>query len=214
MRAPRRERAAWRQLAQRRYGSLDGLEPCARRAAGDRGKQSARVGMSRIAKQVAHCRLFDDAAGVHDGDAVGHLRHDAEVVRDEQQRQLEALLQVAQQVEDLRLDGDVERRRRFVGDEERRIAGERKRDQRALPESARQLVRVFTNAARRIRHAHRLEQFDGAVSCRAAARDAVHGQRFLDLIADGEDGIEGRHRLLEDEADLRTAHSLHGALVE
>ena len=64
-----------------------------------------------------HRRLLDDPPGVHHGDAVGHLGDDAEVVRDEQQRQVELLLQLAQQVENLRLDRDVERRRRLVGDD-------------------------------------------------------------------------------------------------
>ena len=62
---------------------------------------------------------------------------------DEEQRQAEPLLQIAQQVEDLRLDRDVERRRRLVGDEQRRLARERQGDQRALPQAARELVRVL-----------------------------------------------------------------------
>ena len=41
----------------------------------------------------------------------------AEVVRDEEAREAELLLQVAQQVEDRRLDGDVERGHGLVGDE-------------------------------------------------------------------------------------------------
>jgi hypothetical protein len=32
--------------------------------------------------------LFDDDAVPHDGDAIGHLRDDAEVMRNEQQRQV------------------------------------------------------------------------------------------------------------------------------
>ena len=52
---------------------------------------------------------------VHDGDAVRHLGDDAEVVRDEQQRQVELAPQVAKQIENLRLHRDVERRGRLVG---------------------------------------------------------------------------------------------------
>jgi hypothetical protein len=40
-------------------------------------------------------------------------------VRDEQDRHPELLLQAVEQLEDLRLDRDVERGRRLVGDEER-----------------------------------------------------------------------------------------------
>ena len=50
----------------------------------------------------------------------GGLGDDAEIVRDEQQRQVERRLHLAQQVENLRLNRHVERRRRLVGDHERR----------------------------------------------------------------------------------------------
>jgi hypothetical protein len=50
------------------------------------------------------------------------------------------------QVEDLRLDGDVERGRRLVGDQQRRAAGQRHRDHRPLAHAARQLVRIIVDA--------------------------------------------------------------------
>ena len=103
--------------------------------------------MLRIREQRVDRRFFDDAAGVHDGDAVGHLGDDAEVVGDEEQREPQPLLQVAQQVENLRLDRHVERRRRLVGDEERRPARERQGDQRALAQAARELVRILAARA-------------------------------------------------------------------
>ena len=51
---------------------------------------------------------------------VGDLGDDAEIVRDEQDRHAQFALQLAQQLEDLRLDRDVERRRRLVGDQQLR----------------------------------------------------------------------------------------------
>ena len=54
------------------------------------------------------------------GDPVGDLGDHAEVVGDQHDRHAELALQLAQQVEDLRLDGDVERGRRLVGDQQRR----------------------------------------------------------------------------------------------
>ena len=61
-----------------------------RRAARHRREQPARVGMLRVAEDRAHRPVLDDAPGVHDGDAVGGFGDDAEIVRDEQQRQVEA----------------------------------------------------------------------------------------------------------------------------
>ena len=44
--------------------------------------------------------------------------------------------QLAQQLEDLRLDRDVQRRRRFIGDQQLWFAGERERDEGTLPQPA------------------------------------------------------------------------------
>ena len=64
---------------------------------------------------------------------------------------LKRCLQLAQQVEHLRLDGDVERRRRLVGDDQRRLAGERDRDHHALAHAAGELMRIVADAPRRRR---------------------------------------------------------------
>ena len=92
--------------------------------------------MLRIAEQQLDGRLFDDAAGIHHGDSIRHLCHHAEVMGDEEEREAETLLQISQQVEDLRLDGHVERGCRLIGDEEGRLARECEGNQRALPQAA------------------------------------------------------------------------------
>ena len=69
-------------------------------------------------------------------------------------------LQLPQQVEDLRLRGDVERRRRLVGDQQARIAGQRHRDHRPLAQPAAQLERVLVDAALRLRDADAAQRFD------------------------------------------------------
>ena len=58
-----------------------------------------------------------------------------------------------EQLEDLRLDGDVERRRRLVGDDERGVHDERHRDQHALPHAAGELMRILARALGRRRDA-------------------------------------------------------------
>ena len=68
--------------------------------------------------------------------------HQPQVVRDEQIGQLQLLLQIHQQVDDLRLNRHVERRDRFVGDDERRVQRERARHADALPLAAAELVRI------------------------------------------------------------------------
>ena len=68
--------------------------------------------------------------------------------------------ELAHQLEDLRLDGDVERGRRLVGDEELGIAGERHRDHDALAHAAGELVRVVVEARLRRRDADAAQHLD------------------------------------------------------
>ena len=58
------------------------------------------------------------------------------------ERQAEAVLQILEQVDDLRLDRHVERRDRLVADDELRLAGERPGDADALALAAGELVRI------------------------------------------------------------------------
>ena len=56
-----------------------------------------------------------------------------------------------QQPQDLRLDGDVERGRRLVGDQQRRAAHQRHGDHHALAQAAGKLMRVLREPRRRRR---------------------------------------------------------------
>ena len=74
--------------------------------------------------------------------AMAHVLDDLEVVRDEEVRDAELVLQIHEQVDDLRLDRDVERADRLVAHDELGLHGERARDADALPLAAGELVRV------------------------------------------------------------------------
>jgi len=67
---------------------------------------------------------FDDPPGVHDDPTLARLGDDPDVVSDEEHGQPTLLPKPREDVEDLRLDRHVEGRRRLVGDQDRRIAGE------------------------------------------------------------------------------------------
>ena len=164
-RAARRERTARRQGREVWHRAVDRLQARAGAAAWNRGQQPARVRMLRIVKDVPHRALFDDPAGVHHRHAVRGFGDHAEVVGDQQQRQVELALHVAQQVENLRLHGDIERRGRLVGDHERRLAGERHRHHHALAHAARQLMRVVVHALLGIGDLDGPQQLDRPLAC-------------------------------------------------
>ncbi len=86
-----------------------------------RGLQARRVRVERAPERRAHVAVLDDLPRIHHGDAVGRFGHHAEVVRDQDDRHAELCLQPLQELEYLRLDGDVERGRRLVGDQHRRV---------------------------------------------------------------------------------------------
>ena len=113
---------------------------------------------------------LDDAAGVHHQHPVGDLGHHAHVVGDEHDRRAVLAPQPPQQVEDLRLHGDVERGRRLVGDQQRGVAGQRHGDHRALAHPAGELVRVAVDAPRGVGDADLAQQLHGP---RAAPRPST-----------------------------------------
>ena len=89
---------------------------------------------SRIAvMHQGQVQQFDEPAVVQHHDVVGELPHDGEVVGDQQVGGAELVAELGEQVQDLRLDGDVERGDRFVEDDQPRLDGERPRDRDALP---------------------------------------------------------------------------------
>ena len=61
---------------------------------------------------------FHHLAQIEHDDPIAQVFDDVEIVGDEQHGEAEALAQVRQQIDDLRLNGDVERGHRLVGDDE------------------------------------------------------------------------------------------------
>ena len=97
--------------------------------------------MDRVRVDLLGGPDLDDLAEVHDRDPVGDVADDAEVVGDEDVGEPELVLKVVEQVDDLRLDRDVERRDRLVGDDQLRPQRQRPGDPDPLPLAAGELVR-------------------------------------------------------------------------
>jgi hypothetical protein len=95
---------------------------------------------------VSHVRVYgsflDDQSMVHDGDSMGDLSHDREVVRDEEIRETTLPLQGAEECEDLVLHRDIECGHRFVANHEVGLDGKRACDGDPLSLSAGELLRV------------------------------------------------------------------------
>ena len=142
------------------------------------------------------------------------MSHQPEIVRDEQAGERESRLQIQQQVDHLRLHGQVEGRDGFVGDEHRRIERERAGDADALALPSAQRVRM-SRRQRRIQADEIEEALHAGLPARAIA-DAVDVERFPHDVAHPHARIEGSARILKDHlhppaqlADARAARAQH-----
>ena len=106
------------------------------------GHQAPGVGVTHVAEEVRRPGHLGHAARVHYLDPVRVPGDHAHVVGDQQHRDAEAVLVIVHQREDLRLDGDVQCRRRLVGDQQLRLTTQRHRDHHPLAHAAGKLVRI------------------------------------------------------------------------
>src|SRR5436190_1465816 len=169
------------------------------------GEQRLGVRHDRPVVELLCRRELDEFAEVHHRDPVADVAHDAEVVRDEDVREVELSLQVVEEVQHLRLDRDVERRDRLVGDDQLRTQRERACDADPLSLPAGELVREAVVVLRR--EADGLEQLLDLLTALASVADAVDLQRRGDDRTDALARIEARVRILEDDLHLLAERS-------
>src|SRR5271169_6064487 len=92
---------------------------------------------------------FDKRSTLQYSDLACHIARGGKVVGNEQRGKSHLLLQVLDKVEDLRLNGNVERTHRFVEDDKPRGRDQSACDGNALALSTRQFVRVAAFHSRR-----------------------------------------------------------------
>ena len=143
--APRLDILAFHQrAAARRLDLANGLQPLARFhvEARDGMQQRLEVRVPGVAKDIVQAAAFHHLAVVHHDHLVGDVGDDAQVVRDDQHGHVELALKIVHQLQDLRLYRDVQRRRRLVGDQQRRAADQGHGDHRPLAQAAGELERI------------------------------------------------------------------------
>jgi hypothetical protein len=157
------------------------------------------------AEELLGVAILHALAAIHHQDGVRQLGDHAQVVGDDDDRGVELVLQIADQVEDLRLDGHVERGGRLVGDQQLRVADQRHGDHGALPHPAGELVRVVVDPALGLRDADPAQHVDRPLAGHLLRDVVVHPVRLDDLGADGEVRVHRGQRVLEDHRHLLAA---------
>ena len=77
-------------------------------------EEKPRVGMRRIAEDFITISQLHQTPQIHDGHPVGDVANYADIMTDEQAGQIELVAQLHENVEDLRLNGNVQRSDGFV----------------------------------------------------------------------------------------------------
>ena len=148
-----------------------------RRAAGFGIDQHPRVWMFRRGKHCRDLAGFDHRAVAHHQHAVGIAAHDREIMGDQQHREPPCLTLGFQQLQNLRLNGDIQRCGRFVGDQQGRIIGERHRDHHALSLTAGQFVRKRGQPVGGVGKSALLQQRDDTGAQCTTAQPLMQGNR-------------------------------------
>ena len=172
-RAARLEGAAGQQLTGARRLPLRSLSAARARSASMSGhgtQQRARVRMPRVADNSAEAERISTTRPAYITATRSAIpATSAEIVGDEAPGRDPALAHASQQLEDLRLHAHVERRRRFVRDQQLRRRHQRHRERHALPHAAR-TVRADTVAGAVAARASRPRRSASSARCARRAR--------------------------------------------
>ena len=166
-------------------------------------EQHARIVVLRRSEHLVDRPALHRLAVPHHHHAIRHARDHAHVVRDQHQPGLRLALQLVHQVEHLRLHRDVERRRRLVRQQQRRLAQHGRCDHHPLAHAAGQFVRKLVQPPPRLGNAHALQPLDDALFGRRAPYLPVARQHLGHLRADRHVRRQRRQRILEDHGDPR-----------
>ena len=102
----------------------------------------------------------------------------------------------------------------FVGEEDLGLAAEGHCDHYALPHASAHAVGVVVEPAAGVGYTDFFEEFTGACVGGSSGEAEVHFEGLGELTADGEDGVEGGHGLLEDNGDVLAAPASHLVVAE
>ena len=181
--------------------------------AGNRRDEAAGIGVIGAAQHLFRGAELHQIAAVHHRHLVGNVGDHPHVMSHQHAADLALFAQVADELEDLILDGDVQRRGRLIGDDELGIPGEGDGDHHPLAHATGELVRILLDAHVRVRDPHRPHQLEGLGKGRLAGQVGVGEDGLHQLLLHGEQRIEGGHGILEDETDARATNGPHLVLA-
>ncbi|MNE84306.1 hypothetical protein D3C80_1812010 [compost metagenome] len=103
--------------------------------------------MSRIIENLFSSTHFNNLPGIHNRYTVSHSGNYPKVMGDEDNRCIDLLLQILHQIENLCLNGYVERSCRLVGNQQLRVGRKCHSDYDTLTHPAAELMRILLKTA-------------------------------------------------------------------
>ena len=175
--------------------------------------QHAGVGVPRTIQHLLPAAVFNQAAGMHDADMGAHIRHHRQVVGDEDHTDVHILLEGSDGLQDLVLDDDIQGCGRFVGNDQRRVAGQRHGNDHPLAHAPGKLVGIILKPA--FGDLHQVKQRSGPMGHGVAGQVRFMGNDgFGDLILDAVHRVECIHGRLEDHRDPAPADLPHARAAD
>ena len=203
--------AAGQLRPQGRNGALDGeqLPLVIAVNAGHGLHESLGIGMGRMAEQFRLLGVLHNLAGVHHVYFIADVRHHAQVVGNHQNRGVVFLLQMLHQRQNLCLHRHIQGSGWLIRNQKFRVQHHGHGNADALPQSAGKLVGVGAVAFLRVGDAHVVEHLNYPALGLGLSNLLVEEDCLPHLLAHGDGGIQGGHRLLENHADFAAPHLLH-----
>ena len=165
--------------------------------------------MLRRTKDLLNAAGLYRLTAIHHQHPIGDIGHDAHIVGDKDHPHRHLLLQDGNELQNLRLDGDIQRRGWLIGYQHRRPTGERHGDHHPLAHAAGELVRIAREHLFRLGNTHLIEHLFRRAQRLFAPQPLVQAQGFGNLLADGKNRIQRGHRLLKNHGQIRAAHPAH-----
>ena len=157
--------------------------------------------MAGVIEDLVDGAGLHNLAGVHHVHIVRHLGHHPQVVGDVDDRDAPLLLDAADQLQDLGLDGHIQGGGGLVADQQVGVAGQGDGDDHTLAHAARQLMGVILHPLFSVGDAHLFQQGDGLLPGLFFVHLEVPDHPLHDLFADGHGGVEAGHGVLEHHRD-------------
>jgi hypothetical protein len=165
-------------------------------------------------KDVADRSLFDKFPCIHYNHPICHLGNYAEIMGDKDNCRIKICPQLFQQFENLGLDGDIQGSAGLVRKEQLWIARQGHGNENPLLHAPGKMMGIISQAPFRHRNAHQLQHIYGPLFYIPVLDILMQPDCLANLVANGQDRVEGRHGFLKDHGHLVAPEPTHFSLTE